>query len=90
MQRGWENTKDLKSAYVTATFQACAMKRKHSRAKPGDQNGCFLNYQVLSIFVVQYGRSKILNKDSVDANLFTGFHETKNGGFGKRIRVDRA
>ena len=50
------------------------------------QNGCFLmRFRWSSVD----GRKRCKNA-SVDENLFIRFQETENGGFRKRIRVDRA
>ena len=50
------------------------------------QNGCFLiRFRWCSVD----GRKRYKNA-SVDENLFIRFQETENGGFRKRISVDRA
>ena len=50
------------------------------------QNGCFLiRFRWSSVD----GRKRCKNA-SVDEKLFIRFHETENGGFRKRISVDRA
>ena len=55
-------------------------------AEPGDENGCFLiRFRWSSVD----GRKRCKNA-SVDEKLFIRFQETENGGFRKRISVDRA
>ena len=50
------------------------------------QNGCFL---IRFRWCSMDGRKRCKNA-SVDEKLFIRFQETENGGFGKRISVDRA
>ena len=74
------------STSIVDSVQACAVWRKYGRAEPSDENGCFLiRFRWSSVD----GRKRGKNA-SVDEKLFIRFQETENGGFRKRISVDRA
>ena len=77
-----KNRKVFENAYVTAHFKHAQCTLKQSLVTKTDD--------FLSVFVIQCGWSKTHIKDSVDGNLFMRFHVTENGGFRKRISVDRA
>ena len=77
---GRAKTKVFENDYVTGIGMSQLKKQN------GAQNGCFLmRFQWSSVD----GRKRCKNA-SVDEKLFIRFQETENGGFRKRISVDRA
>ena len=74
----------FKTNSIASAIGACISNRKNVRAKPERIFG--------SSFFSPYsvdGRKRCENA-SVDGELFIRFRVTKNGGFQKRISVDRA
>ena len=71
---------------IAGAIGACVLNRKNVRAEPGDENAS-LDHRFSAPSVD--GRKRCENA-SVDAELFIRFRGTKNGGFQKRISVDRA
>ena len=71
---------------IAGAIGACVLNRKNVRAEPGDENASLDH----GFSAPSVDGQKRCENASVDAELFICFRGTKNGGFQRRISVDRA